>query len=131
VLIGFSNGIRGAKRLTAPKALGDSDNDMSCHAARNETKSRTLFCVRDLSLGENNLILQIVEYRFSVAHLGEKLFGIKRGLGSLPHKGAPCRLIGAHILDHIPPRWPARSLGGDEIPDFPKAATPRQGLPSC
>jgi hypothetical protein len=32
VLIGLSNGIRGAKRLTAPKALGYSDNDMSCHA---------------------------------------------------------------------------------------------------
>jgi len=32
VLIGFSNGIRGAERLTAPQALGDSDNDMSCHA---------------------------------------------------------------------------------------------------
>ena len=26
VLIGFSNGIRGAERLTAPQALGDSDN---------------------------------------------------------------------------------------------------------
>jgi hypothetical protein len=32
VLIGLSNGIRGAKRLTAPKALDYSDNDMSCHA---------------------------------------------------------------------------------------------------
>jgi hypothetical protein len=34
VLIGFSNGIRGAKWFTAPKALGDSDNDMSCHARK-------------------------------------------------------------------------------------------------
>jgi hypothetical protein len=32
VLIGFSNSIRGAKRFTASKALGDSDNDISCHA---------------------------------------------------------------------------------------------------
>jgi hypothetical protein len=34
VLIGFSNSIRGAKRLTAPKALSDSDNDISCHARK-------------------------------------------------------------------------------------------------
>jgi hypothetical protein len=34
VLIGFSNGIRGAKWFTAPKAFGDSDNDMSCHARK-------------------------------------------------------------------------------------------------
>ena len=32
MLIGFSNSIRGTERLTAPQALGDSDNDMSCHA---------------------------------------------------------------------------------------------------
>jgi hypothetical protein len=42
VLIGFSNGIRGAERLTAPQALGDSDNDMSCHA-RNYGTGRTRF----------------------------------------------------------------------------------------
>jgi hypothetical protein len=37
VLIGFSNGICGAKRLTAPRSLGDLDNDMSCHLANNGT----------------------------------------------------------------------------------------------
>jgi hypothetical protein len=36
--------------------------------------------VRDLSLRENNLILPIFGYRFSLAHLGEKCFGIKLGL---------------------------------------------------
>src|SRR2546430_15857080 len=44
--------------------------------------------VRDLSLRENNLILPIFGYRFSIAHLGEKFFGIERGLTSLPHKGS-------------------------------------------
>jgi len=34
VLIGFSNSIRGAKRFTASRALGDSDNDISCHARK-------------------------------------------------------------------------------------------------
>jgi hypothetical protein len=37
VLIGFSNGIRGAKRLTAPRSLGDLHEDMSCHLANNGT----------------------------------------------------------------------------------------------
>src|SRR6266478_6542737 len=45
--------------------------------------------VRDLSLRKNNLILPIFGYRFSLAHLGEKFFGIKRGFNSLPHKGSP------------------------------------------
>jgi hypothetical protein len=35
------------------------------------------------------LILPIFGYRFSLAHLGEKFFGIKRGFNSLPHKGSP------------------------------------------
>jgi hypothetical protein len=39
VLIGFSNGIRGAKRLTALKALGDTDNDMPSHARKYGTGS--------------------------------------------------------------------------------------------
>ena len=35
VLIWFSNGIRSAKRLAAPQAIGDLDNDMSsCHARK-------------------------------------------------------------------------------------------------
>jgi hypothetical protein len=34
------------------------------------------------------LILPIVGYRFSLAHLGEKYFGIKRGFNSLRHKGS-------------------------------------------
>jgi hypothetical protein len=42
VLIGFSNGIRGAKRLTALKALGDTDNDMPCHPRKYGT-ARTRF----------------------------------------------------------------------------------------
>src|ERR1700724_4825076 len=44
--------------------------------------------VGDLSLRKDNLILSIFGYRFSFAHLGEKYFGIKRGLNSLPHKGS-------------------------------------------
>src|ERR1700737_5525621 len=44
--------------------------------------------VRDLSLRKNNLILPIFGYRFSLAHLGEKCLGIKRGFNSLPHKGS-------------------------------------------
>src|SRR6266436_281545 len=39
--------------------------------------------VRDLSLRKNNLILPIFGYRFPLANLGEKYFGIKRGLSSL------------------------------------------------
>ena len=40
MLIGFSNSIRGAKRFTASKALGNSDNDISCHA-RNMARGGT------------------------------------------------------------------------------------------
>jgi hypothetical protein len=52
VLIGFSNGIRGAERLTAPQALGDSDNDMSCHAHEygtggSDSKTWGLLCDRE------------------------------------------------------------------------------------
>src|SRR5262249_55214038 len=39
---GFSNSIRGAKRFTASKALGNSDNDISCHA-RNMARGGTGF----------------------------------------------------------------------------------------
>ena len=46
MLIGFSNGIRGAKRLTAPKALGGSDKDMSCHAARMKQISDVILIVK-------------------------------------------------------------------------------------
>jgi hypothetical protein len=35
--------------------------------------------VRDLSLRKNNLIVPIFGYRFSLAHFGEKCFGIERG----------------------------------------------------
>src|SRR3954447_22045984 len=44
--------------------------------------------VRDLPLREYNLILAIFAYRFSVAHLSEKYFGIKRCFNSLPHEGS-------------------------------------------
>ena len=42
--------------------------------------------VRHLSLRKNNLIPPIFGYRFSLAHLGEKRFGIERCLASLPQK---------------------------------------------
>src|SRR3984893_8916521 len=44
--------------------------------------------VRDLSLRKDNLILPIFGYRFSLAHIGEKCSGIKRGFSSLPHKAS-------------------------------------------
>ena len=58
-------------------------NDGEFDLALLDVKNR----VRDLSLRKNNLILPIFGYRFSVAHFGEKYFGIKRGFSSLPHKG--------------------------------------------
>src|SRR3989442_678722 len=60
-------------------------NDGELDLALLDVKNR----VRDLSLRKNNLILPIFGYRFSLAHLGEKFFGIKRGFNSLPHKGSP------------------------------------------
>jgi hypothetical protein len=42
--------------------------------------------VRDLFLRENNLILPVFGYRFSLAYLGQKYLWIKRGFSSLPHK---------------------------------------------
>src|ERR1700731_4054666 len=59
-------------------------NDRELDLALLDVKDR----VRDLSLRKNNLILSIFGYRFSLAHLGEKYFGIKRGFNSLPHKGS-------------------------------------------
>jgi hypothetical protein len=44
--------------------------------------------VGDLSVRKNSLILPIFGYRFSLAHLGEKYFRIKRDFSSLPHKGS-------------------------------------------
>src|SRR5204863_6471540 len=60
-------------------------NDGEFDLALLDVKNR----VRDLSLRKNNLILPIFGYRFSLAHLGEKCFGIKRGFDSFPHKGGP------------------------------------------
>src|SRR6266702_4683442 len=60
-------------------------NDGELDLALLDVKNR----VRDLSLRKNNLILPIFGYRFSLAHLGEKYFWIKRGFSSLPHKGLP------------------------------------------
>src|SRR5947208_16775987 len=60
-------------------------NDGELDLALLDVKNR----VRDLSLRKNNLILPKFGYRFSLAHLGEKYFGIKRGFNSLPHKGSP------------------------------------------
>src|ERR1700730_4713020 len=60
-------------------------NDGELDPAFVDVKNR----VRDLSLRENDLILPIFRYRFSLARLGEKYFRIKRGFNSLPHKGVP------------------------------------------
>ncbi len=57
-------------------------NDSEFDLAFLDVKNR----VRGLSLRENSLILPIFGYRFSLAHLGEKYFGIKQGFDSLPHK---------------------------------------------
>src|SRR6476619_8642816 len=62
-------------------------NDGELDLAFLDVKNR----VRGLSLRKNNLILPIFGYRFSLAHLGEKYFGIKRGLNFLPHR-LPCCL---------------------------------------
>src|SRR6202162_418582 len=51
-------------------------NDGELDLALLDVKNR----VRDLSLRENNLILPVFGYRFSLAHLGEKPFGIEREL---------------------------------------------------
>src|SRR6266446_1763741 len=60
-------------------------NDGEFDLALLDVKNR----VRDLSLRKNNLILPIFGYRFSLAHLGEKYFGIKRGCNPLPHNHSP------------------------------------------
>jgi hypothetical protein len=59
-------------------------NDSELDLALLDVKNR----VRNISLRENNLIIPVFGYRFSLAHLGEKYFGIKRGFNSLPHKGS-------------------------------------------
>src|SRR6266480_5001614 len=78
-----------AKKVTGPQHCNDRflallGNDGELDLALLDVKNR----VRDLSLRKNNLILPIFGYRFSLAHLGEKFFGIERGLNSLPHKGS-------------------------------------------
>src|ERR1700716_2797209 len=45
--------------------------------------------ISDLALRKNNLVRPIFRYRLSLAHFGEKCFGIKRGFGFLPHRGLP------------------------------------------
>jgi hypothetical protein len=47
--------------------------------------------VGDLPLRENNLILPVFRYRFSLAHLGEKPFGIEGELSFAFHNGCPSR----------------------------------------
>src|SRR6202165_3009380 len=78
-----------AKKMTWSQDCDDCflallGNDSELDPALLDVKNR----VRDLSLRKNNLILPIFGYRFSLAHLGEKCLGIKRGLNSLPHKGS-------------------------------------------
>src|SRR4029077_8801191 len=55
--------------------------------------------VRDLSLWENDLILPVFGYRFSLANLGKKFFGIKCGLASL-HGMSFARLASRRIGDN-------------------------------
>jgi hypothetical protein len=79
-----------AKKVTWSQDCNDRflallGNDGELDLALLDVKNR----VRDLSLRKDNLILPILGYRFSLAHLGEKYFGIKRGFDSLPHKGVP------------------------------------------
>src|SRR5271166_1405235 len=47
--------------------------------------------VGDLPLRKNNLILPVFGYGFSLAHLGEKPFGIERELSFAFHRGRPSR----------------------------------------
>jgi hypothetical protein len=61
-----------------PALLG---NDSEFYPALLDVENR----VRDLSLWENNLIFSIFGYCFSLAHFGEKYFGIKRRLAPLLH----------------------------------------------
>ena len=70
-----------AKKMTGSQDGNDRflallGNDGELDLALLDVKNR----VRDLSLRKDNLILPILGYRFSLAHLGEKYFGIKRGL---------------------------------------------------
>ncbi len=51
-------------------------NDSELDLALLDVKNR----VSNLALRENGLILPVLGYRFSLTRLGEKYFGIKRGL---------------------------------------------------
>src|SRR5205807_9657410 len=78
-----------AKKMTWSQDCNDRflallGNDGEFDLALLDVKNR----VRDLSLCENNLILLIVGYCFSLAHLGVNHFGIKRGFNSIPHKAS-------------------------------------------
>ncbi len=76
MLIGLSNGIRGANRLTAPKALGDTDNDMSCHAHKYGT-GRTrfqlqfpfAFCERTIILDATVSVLEWIEMLLAIGNI--------------------------------------------------------------
>src|SRR5437660_1743963 len=79
-----------AKKVTGSQDCNDRflallGNDGEFDLALLDVKNR----VRDLSLRKDNLILPIFGYRFPLAHLGEKCFGIKRGFDSFPHKRRP------------------------------------------
>jgi hypothetical protein len=60
-------------------------NDGELHLAFLNVKN----CVRNFSLGENNLILPAVKNRFPVTNVGEEFLGIKRRFDSLPQTGGP------------------------------------------
>jgi hypothetical protein len=70
-----------SSRCAQRSGLSDGEFDLALLDVKNR--------VRDLSLRKNNLILPIFRYRFSLAHLGEKFFGIERGLTSLPQTKPP------------------------------------------
>src|ERR1700694_1807705 len=79
-----------AKKMTWSQECNDRflallGNDSELDLASLDVKNR----VRNLSLGENNLILPVLGYHFSMPHLGEEHFGIKSLLASLPHNELP------------------------------------------
>jgi len=79
-----------AKKMTGSydgnhRLLALLGNDGQLDVASLNVKDR----VRRVSLGEDNLILPVLCHGLSLAHLGEKFFGIKRGFDFLPHGGLP------------------------------------------
>ena len=70
VLIGFSNRVRGPKRLATPKALGDSDNHMSCHGRKYGT-GRTRFQLQSRTPDHCPTTVSVVEWIEMLLAIGE------------------------------------------------------------